>query len=125
VRRLKAPHAIHPVYMRASRNPKVVELLTDLWGSLRYDSGKLNMKSAGYGAPIEWHQDWAFYPHTNEDLAAVGIMIALRVRFSPSRRGAARLPSISWPGWCAGNAAASSDVSWRRSWPSWMLLRTR
>jgi phytanoyl-CoA hydroxylase len=59
VRRLKAPHAIHPVYMRASRNPKVVELLTDLWGSLRYDSGKLNMKSAGYGAPIEWHQDWA------------------------------------------------------------------
>jgi phytanoyl-CoA hydroxylase len=39
------------------------------------DSGKLNMKSAGYGAPIEWHQDWAFYPHTNEDLAAVGIMI--------------------------------------------------
>jgi len=45
--------------MRASRNPKVIELLTDLWGSLRYDSGKLNMKSAGYGAPIEWHQDWA------------------------------------------------------------------
>jgi phytanoyl-CoA hydroxylase len=75
VRRLKAPHAIHPIYMRASRNPKVVELLTDLWGSLRYDTGKLNMKSAGYGAPIEWHQDWAFYPHTNEDLAAVGIMI--------------------------------------------------
>ncbi len=75
VRRLKAPHAIHPVYMRASRNPKIVELLTDLWGSLRFDTGKLNMKSAGYGAPIEWHQDWAFYPHTNEDLAAVGIMI--------------------------------------------------
>jgi phytanoyl-CoA hydroxylase len=75
VRRLKAPHAIHPVYMRASRYPKIVELLTDLWGSLRFDTGKLNMKSAGYGAPIEWHQDWAFYPHTNEDLAAVGIMI--------------------------------------------------
>ena len=47
VRRLKAPHAIHPVYMRASRNPKIVELLTDLWGSLRFDTGKLNMKSAG------------------------------------------------------------------------------
>jgi phytanoyl-CoA hydroxylase len=44
-------------------------------GSLRFDTGKLNMKSAGYGAPIEWHQAWAFYPHTNEDLAAVGIMI--------------------------------------------------
>jgi phytanoyl-CoA hydroxylase len=75
VRRLKAPHAIHPVCMRASRHPKIVELLTDLWGSLRFDTGKLNMKSAGYGAPIEWHQDWALYPHTNEDLAGVGIMI--------------------------------------------------
>src|SRR5262249_554045 len=37
VRRLKGPHAIHPVYMRASRHPKIVELLTDLWGSLRFD----------------------------------------------------------------------------------------
>jgi len=75
VRRLKAPHAIHPAYFRASRNAKVAEILTDLWGTVRFDTGKLNMKSAGYGAPIEWHQDWAFYPHTNEDLAAVGIMI--------------------------------------------------
>jgi phytanoyl-CoA hydroxylase len=33
------------------------------------------LKSAGYGAPIEWHQDWVFYPHTNKDLAAVGIML--------------------------------------------------
>ena len=24
---------------------------------------------------MEWHQDWAFYPHTNDDLAAVGFMI--------------------------------------------------
>ena len=23
---------------------------------------------------MEWHQDWAFYPHTNDDLAAVGVM---------------------------------------------------
>jgi len=75
VRRLKAPHAIHPAYFRASRNAKVAAILTDLWGSVRYDTGKLNMKSAGYGAPIEWHQDWAFYPHTNDDLAAVGIML--------------------------------------------------
>ena len=23
----------------------------------------------------EWHQDWAFYPHTNDDLLAVGVAI--------------------------------------------------
>ncbi len=33
------------------------------------------MKVAGYGFSLEWHRDWAFYPHTNEDLAVVGIMI--------------------------------------------------
>ena len=75
VRRLKAPHLIDPVYFRASRNQKIVAILKDLWGSVRFDTGKLNMKSAGYGAPVEWHQDWAFYPHTNDDLAAVGIML--------------------------------------------------
>jgi ectoine hydroxylase-related dioxygenase (phytanoyl-CoA dioxygenase family) len=32
------------------------------------------MKCAGFGAPVEWHQDWAFYPHTNDNLAAVGVM---------------------------------------------------
>ena len=75
VRRLKAPHLIHPAYLRASRNDRVIAILEDLWGSVRFDTGKLNMKSAGYGAPVEWHQDWAFYPHTNDDLAAVGIML--------------------------------------------------
>lgn len=75
VRRLKAPHLIHPVYFRASRNATIVAILKSLWGSVRFDTGKLNMKSAGFGAPVEWHQDWAFYPHTNDDLAAVGIML--------------------------------------------------
>lgn len=75
VRRIKTPHAWDDAYFRASRHPGIVAILKDLWGTVRFDTGKLNMKSAGYGAPIEWHQDWAFYPHTNDDLAAVGIMI--------------------------------------------------
>jgi ectoine hydroxylase-related dioxygenase (phytanoyl-CoA dioxygenase family) len=75
VRRIKTPHLHHDAYARASRHPAVVAILEELWGSVRLDTGKLNMKSAGYGAPIEWHQDWAFYPHTNDDLAAVGIML--------------------------------------------------
>ena len=33
------------------------------------------MKSAGYGSPVEWHQDWAFYPHTNDDMLAVGVYL--------------------------------------------------
>ena len=75
VRRIKTPHMHDPEYAQVARHPKIVEALQDLWGTVRFDTGKLNMKSAGYGAPIEWHQDWAFYPHTNDDLAAVGIML--------------------------------------------------
>ena len=43
--------------------------------AIRQYGGKLNMKSAGYGSPVEWHQDWAFYPHTNDDVLATGIYL--------------------------------------------------
>lgn len=76
VRRIKTPHMQHETYARMVAHPNIVAVLQKLWGpSIRFDVSKLNLKSAGYGAPVEWHQDWAFYPHTNDDLAAVGIMI--------------------------------------------------
>ena len=33
------------------------------------------MKSAGYGAAVEWRQDYAFYPHSNDDILAIGVII--------------------------------------------------
>ena len=75
VRRIKAAHLHHPDYAALVRHPGIVGALRDLWGpNIRFDTAKLNMKCAGFGAPVEWHQDWAFYPHTNDDLAAVGVM---------------------------------------------------
>lgn len=76
VRRIKAPHLHDPVYAGLVRHPGILAVLQDLWGpDIRFDTAKLNMKSAGFGAAVEWHQDWAFYPHTNDDLAAVGVMM--------------------------------------------------
>lgn len=75
VRRIKAAHLHDPAYGNLARHPKILAVLQDLWGpDIRFDTAKLNMKCAGFGAPVEWHQDWAFYPHTNDDLAAVGVM---------------------------------------------------
>jgi phytanoyl-CoA hydroxylase len=75
VRRIKAAHLHHAEYASLMRHPKIIEVLRDLWGpDIRFDTAKLNMKCAGFGAPVEWHQDWAFYPHTNDSLAAVGVM---------------------------------------------------
>jgi phytanoyl-CoA hydroxylase len=76
VRRIKTPHLHHQIYMKMVSHPNILAVLKALWGhSIRFDVSKLNMKAAGYGAPVEWHQDWAFYPHTNDDLAAIGIMM--------------------------------------------------
>ena len=76
LRRIKTPHLHHSSYARMVKHPKIVAVLQRLWGpDIRFDISKLNLKAAGFGSPVEWHQDWAFYPHTNDDLAAVGIMI--------------------------------------------------
>ena len=76
VRRLKEPHRFHDAHARLVRHPRILGAMRDLWGpDIRFQFSKLNMKSAGYGAAVEWHQDWAFYSHTNDDLAAVGIML--------------------------------------------------
>jgi phytanoyl-CoA hydroxylase len=78
VRRIKEPHNVHPVFRDIAFSEKIAEILTPLIGTtsgIRYQTGKLNMKSAGHGAPVEWHQDWAFYPHTNDDLLAIGLYL--------------------------------------------------
>jgi ectoine hydroxylase-related dioxygenase (phytanoyl-CoA dioxygenase family) len=76
VRRIKTPHLQHEAFDRVMRHPNVLAILQKLvHPSIRFDTSKLNLKAAGYGAAVEWHQDWAFYPHTNDDLAAVGVMM--------------------------------------------------
>jgi ectoine hydroxylase-related dioxygenase (phytanoyl-CoA dioxygenase family) len=78
VRRIKEPHHVHPVFRDIAFSKKIADILTPLIGTtsgIRYQTGKLNMKSAGYGAAVEWHQDWAFYPHTNDDLLAIGLYL--------------------------------------------------
>ena len=76
VRRIKTPHKVHPAFEAVVRTAPVMEVLTELLGpNLRLKSSKLNMKAAHYGSPVEWHQDWAFYPHTNDDLLAIGMML--------------------------------------------------
>jgi ectoine hydroxylase-related dioxygenase (phytanoyl-CoA dioxygenase family) len=78
VRRIKEPHKVHPGFREVAFSKKIAEILTPLIGAtsgVRFQTGKLNMKAAGYGAAVEWHQDWAFYPHTNDDLLAVGLYL--------------------------------------------------
>src|SRR5579864_1864312 len=76
IRRLFRPIVNDRRFAEVSRLPKVVEILAQLIGPgvrISHPSGKLIMKPAHHGAPIEWHQDWAGYPHTNDDLLSIGV----------------------------------------------------
>ena len=76
VRRIKTPHKHFPLFWDLARSPKLVSILQKLLGhEVRLHGSKINMKAPHYGSPVEWHQDWAFYPHTNDDLLAVGVML--------------------------------------------------
>ncbi|HEY8524653.1 MAG TPA: phytanoyl-CoA dioxygenase family protein [Acidimicrobiales bacterium] len=77
VRRLKSPHRHHPFFAELVRDAGVLDIVEDLvGGDIRLYGTKLNLKPpSGAGDAIEWHQDWAFYPHTNDDLVAVGILL--------------------------------------------------
>jgi ectoine hydroxylase-related dioxygenase (phytanoyl-CoA dioxygenase family) len=76
VRRIKKPTRVHPVFDRLLRSTPMLAVLRRLLGeNVRLHGNKLNLKAPHYGSPVEWHQDWAFYPHTNDDVLAVGCML--------------------------------------------------
>ena len=76
IRRVKRPDTQSDVISDLMRSDHILAPVRDLIGpNLRLQTTKLNMKSAGYGAAVEWHQDWAFYPYTNDDVLAVGLIV--------------------------------------------------
>lgn len=76
VRRIKLPHKISDPIRALMYSDAILAPARDLIGpNLRLHTSKLNMKSANFGAAVEWHQDFAFYPHTNDDVIAIGVMI--------------------------------------------------
>lgn len=76
VRRIKSQHEHSEFFAEFAAEPLILDLLDPLMPSgIRLHNTKINMKSAEVGESIEWHQDWGFYPHTNDDVLAVGIYL--------------------------------------------------
>ena len=75
LRRIKDPEKQDPAFDAALRDEHLLDMVSQLVGTtgVRYNGTKLNMKAGGGGSAVEWHQDWAFYPHSNDDLLAVGV----------------------------------------------------
>ena len=76
IRRIKQPQNFDNTFKELLFYPSVIDKVTSLLGNnFRLHNGKLNMKSPSAGDLVDWHQDWAFYPHSNDDVLAVGIML--------------------------------------------------
>ncbi len=76
LRRIKHPVGKHPTYAKYASHGAILDIVECLLGpNLRYHNNKLNMKNPDDGAAVQWHQDWAFYPHTNDSILEVGIAL--------------------------------------------------
>ena len=76
VRRVIGPYERHDAFRALAHDPRIVDRVESLIGpDLDLQHSKLNMKPAQVGSPVQWHQDLAYYPHTNDDVLAVLVYI--------------------------------------------------
>jgi len=76
LRRIKNPADNDPLYRWVAFDSPIPDIVTELLGpSIRFHHSKLNMKGSLLGAAVEVHQDAAFYPHSNDDVLAVGLLL--------------------------------------------------
>ena len=76
LRRIKNPADNHPLYRWVAFESPIPDIVAQLLGpNVKFHHSKLNLKGSHVGAPVEWHQDAAFYPHSNDDVLAVGLLL--------------------------------------------------
>jgi ectoine hydroxylase-related dioxygenase (phytanoyl-CoA dioxygenase family) len=76
LRRIKNPADHDPLYRWVAFESPIPDIVAELIGpAIKFNHSKLNLKSSRIGAPVEFHQDAAFYPHANDDVLAVGLLL--------------------------------------------------
>ncbi len=76
VRRLIDPDRIDPAYWSFA-NGVIADVAADLVGpNVAFNHAKLNFKWSGGRDEVKWHQDIAFYPHTNHNVLAIGCYLS-------------------------------------------------
>ncbi len=67
----------HPLFLELARSPRMIERMVPLIGpDIQLQHSKLATKPPAKGkGPVKWHQDFAYFPHTNTDLVAVMVML--------------------------------------------------
>jgi ectoine hydroxylase-related dioxygenase (phytanoyl-CoA dioxygenase family) len=75
-RRIYNPYDQHETFRKVATNPRILDPIESLIGAnINLQHSKLNMKPAKVGSVVEWHQDLAYFPHTNADLVTTLIYL--------------------------------------------------
>ena len=72
VRRLYEPCSYYEVFRAFSESERLLDAVAALLGpDLVFHYSKINMKPAGVGSPVEWHQDLSYYPLTHRGSVSI------------------------------------------------------
>lgn len=76
LRRVNNPSDISPAYLDVMTNARTVDMIADLIGpNLKFHHCKINVKLPGTKTEVGYHQDFAFTPHTNDDVITALLML--------------------------------------------------
>lgn len=75
-RRIFNPYDLHEDFRNLANDQTLVDCVEALIGpNINLQHSKLNMKPPNVGSVVEWHQDLAYFPHTNDDLVTLLIYL--------------------------------------------------
>jgi ectoine hydroxylase-related dioxygenase (phytanoyl-CoA dioxygenase family) len=115
-RRIWAPTSRDELFAGIAEDARLLDAVEQLIGpNIVLQYSKLNVKPPRVGSVVEWHQDFAYYPHTNTDLVASLIYLddatrenaCLRVVSGSPRHG---LLSHESEGYFVGKVSSLADV---------------
>ena len=69
LRRVSSPTEISDSFAEAAFDSPMVDMVADLIGpDVRFHHAKINSKLPGTKTEVKWHQDFAYDPHSNDDV---------------------------------------------------------
>ena len=69
LRRVASPTEISEAYLRVLQECAMTDMVCELIGpDIRLHHSKINSKLPGTATTVDWHQDFTFDPHSNDDL---------------------------------------------------------
>lgn len=76
LRRVNNPSEISPAYREVMRDSAMVDMISELIGpDLKFHHCKINLKLPGTRTEVGYHQDFAYTPHTNDDVVTALLML--------------------------------------------------